>query len=379
MGKEGTRAKIAFLVVVASARAGACGGHALPRASSGQETAAPEIPPFPDLCSRYQIEYAGGGCGQGCPSVPVDCGSYGSPYVPCAPRLGCVGSFDAAAVCESEQAVWSPSLADCVGYCISDDECGPGRCVVLPGAKAGNCIFVDGFCVDDGDCPRGHCVATRADGVRSCSDSGDGDACNRTADCADGLHCILPPSSFLGACGAGDLAGICYRTSDCAAPMRCVTAEPVPSLPGNPGQCTDGGERSPCGADADCRAGRCIQLRCNTGQVNEDCGSGADCKSGLWCVQGYCRDGSLNSTCEQDSQCAPGLYCAIGELCSDGAENALCDRDDQCRSGRCALNADYPICTSGDPGAPCMDAGDCASGACVRAPGISDRDLGACS
>jgi hypothetical protein len=251
------------LVLLALASA-ACGP---PDRAVGSSPLTPEPPPFPDLCSRYRIEYSGGGCDQPCPRVDQACFPNWNPeYLSCSTEKGCVASYDIAPRCaDLVQGRTFPSLDDCIGNCHDDDDCGGMPCITLPAASGGRCSF-DGVCLDDGDCRSGdRCVAIRADGLRKCS-AGRVDAsdpCNSAKDCAAGGHCALPDSAFLGRCSDGAIGSFCYRDTDCARGRRCVEAKDV-SFPEERklGRCTDGSDGAPCAADTDCAQGKCSTYRC---------------------------------------------------------------------------------------------------------------------
>ena len=310
----------------------------------------PVIPPFPDLCSNYTDN------------------PYVRPY-------------------------------DCEGNCRSDEDCGGTPCTVLPGATGGVCsAFSPGLCLDDADCPsewwpNNRCVAVTADGIRQCS-RGEDQACNRDEHCSAGLRCSLPDASFLGHCTAGANRDLCARTADCQAGQRCFEQEPgkgVDPLNGAWGLCSDGSDGALCAANSDCRRGHCVALQCSSGGQESGCKLASDCQAGLHCVPwetppdprfpdvGSCSDGTRASLshCITASHCANGHYCSHG-MCMDGLEDAWCDADAQCTSGRCLVGGDYEMCTTGQPGSQCINAGDCVSGSCYRKPGLFEREAGVC-
>jgi len=283
---------VRWAALCAALAVAACGGRTVGADSRGDHPpSTPDIPSFPDLCSRYQIRHAGGGCGASCPYVTCPCGPV---LQVCSPALGCLTSVDCDAVCAAQQVGSLPSATDCIGYstCNGDADCGGEACVLLPGAAQGACsLAFSPYCLDDGDCaPGSRCVAVTADGVRQCSTGASDTACNGPAQCEAGLACALPDGSFLGACTAGENLAVCARDADCAPGLRCFPYEPMSSS--FPNRCSDGSDQAPCAHDADCRQGKCILFRCSAGRAYDGCVADADCLPGLSCVQLYCRDGT---------------------------------------------------------------------------------------
>jgi hypothetical protein len=339
-----------------------------------QEQTVP-IPPFPDRCSRYEIQYAPRIAGSPDPVVPCAC--KGAPFVFC-DSTTCVTSFNCDAACQS-LAEPAPSLQQCFGECDPGQDYGQVSCTALPGSSKG--VFSTDFCSEDADCFEGeHCLAVTEDGVRKCSPSNN--TCNDQADCSDGSRCALPDGGIVGYCGDGRDQSICFSDGDCRANARCVWAVNEPEL----GRCSTGQSRAPCAADTDCDGGKCFSSQCSHGGLFEECGSGRDCATSLRCISlgvvlgselRLCSDGRKQSNCETDSDCVAGLHCSIG-LCFDNGNRSWCDTDDECRSGHCQVGSNDQTCTSGEAGAPCMDAGDCIAGSCVRQAGQFDWESGTC-
>jgi hypothetical protein len=370
----------AFLGLTMAAACGQAEGG--PQEEGGDEWRGPareqtlEIPPFPDLCSRYEIERVPRDPGSSGRILSCPCGN--GFYIPC-DESSCVVSFSCEAACQglSEPA---PSLSQCVGECEPGDS-GPVPCVALPGGTSG--AFATDFCVEDADCSGDtRCLAVTEVGVRKCSSPNS--TCNAHADCTDGTRCIRPDASIVGSCGDGRDQSICFSDYDCRANARCVWG--VNAFEPELGRCSTGQSRAPCAGDSDCDGGKCFSSYCSTGGLSEECSADGDCATGLRCTSlgivlerelRLCSDGRESSSCEADSDCVAGLHCSIG-LCFDDSNESWCDTDDECGSGRCQVGSNYQTCTSGEPGAPCMDAGDCVGGSCTRQAGQLDWESGTC-
>jgi hypothetical protein len=342
----------------------ACGGNAIragESASGGSGSTEPppmpgaSIPPLPDVCAKFQIEYAdsrhpGDSTGQGCAPINCPCtaasASQPADLINYSPIYGCVSFVDCSAACAAIQ--YGQYQADTCSWssCENDGDCASGvPCVVAPGSERGICQDASyNLCADASDCPSGvPCVAVAEDGTRRCTPTEAGQglvSCNTTADCASG-HCALPDGSFLGNCTTGQLGEHCERQSDCLAGMHCAVS-----------QCTDGSPNSSCTESADCRTGYCAQGACNEGKDGDFCNVNDDCQSKI---------------------------CVYGIRCSSGAIDATCASDADCLSGRCALSYDLAACTSGAPGSKCLGADDCVSNNCVHVPGANpDAVFGTC-
>jgi hypothetical protein len=335
----------------------ACGGNAIgpgEHASGGTGASAepaPAIPPPPDPCAEFQIEYAGfaqagGTCdNENCPAIDCNCPAV---LVACSPVAGCVKSVDCAAVCGAGDD--DDALVCIIGACTADAGCRAGsRCVIAKGMDQGYCTGGSdgGSCIETKDCPSGErCVAVASDGTRQCIEQATEQEasfspCNTSADCASGRHCALPDASFLGYCSSGTVYDHCFRDADCQTGLRCVND-----------QCTDGLIDSPCATTSDCHRGYCAEGRCNEGKNDDFCNLASDCQSKI---------------------------CVFGIRCSSGDIDAACETDSDCLSGRCAGNGALSACTSGALGSKCLDAADCASNSCVHAPGVNPAGVfGAC-
>jgi hypothetical protein len=297
------------------------------------------IPPPPDPCAPFAIQYTSAGAGgpDDCPVVDCNCNAYAGP-VP-SPRHGCVQSVDCSAACASEG--W---LTCALESCASDADCGQGGdCLLAPGAIEGLCQTSGpgAACIDVGDCQVGErCVAFQADGSRGCIDPSQNDRghCNVDADCP-ATHCARLGASFLGLCSAGDNYAFCFSDGDCASGLRCKK-----QVGDQPGWCSDGADGSPCERTADCRTGICAWGSCSAGNIDDYCEKNGDCRSG---------------------------FCSFGVRCTDGAVDAECAQDDQCATGRCAGNAAMSACTTGAPSAKCVDDQDCVDGVCQHPEGLS--------
>ena len=147
--------------------------------------------------------------------------------------------------------------------------------------------------------------------------------------------------------------------------------------------------------------------------IGEPCGEGTTCPTGLACIGdgrfagGYCSAMCPDGTCPGDaacddsygpplclasclvpSDCRDGYQCWRGScrpLCADGIDcgggTARCEADGRCVGPECEMDSDcapslgcvggrcVPIVDGGglDPGQPCTDDGDCASGICLDA------------
>jgi hypothetical protein len=170
-------------ILLALTSLGACGGQSTsggettasvaasqPSSLSGESDwpeaaalAAPEIPPFPDLCSELKLQLAP----QGDAQQRFTCPCAGSVNLYFCNASSCASAVDCAAACSALADRTRPQATDCLGSCSSDADCGGSHCVWLPGALGGTCGSE--WCVDDDDCDAGvRCVAVRPDGVRRC-------------------------------------------------------------------------------------------------------------------------------------------------------------------------------------------------------------------
>lgn len=197
------------------------------------------------------------------------------------------------------------------GPCQETTACAEGRCYVdRTGRVPGGFCAVD--CQHDADCEQGRCLAV--EGGRLCFPS-----CDES--CRPGWDCRAAPD------GRGRVCQIDCRVAGCPAGQRCdfQTASCGP----RPAQC-----RYPCGAEEDCRDGRCVRR-------------GGDC--------------------ETDYHCAAGMACLAGECAPE--EFTPCDLETPCSDlQRCVpVTSERGVCLQ-----RCETAAECASGRLCR------PDLGAC-
>ncbi|MEM9461454.1 MAG: hypothetical protein AAGF11_45240 [Myxococcota bacterium] len=156
------------------------------------------------------------------------------------------------------------------------------------------------------------------------------------------------------------------------------TTDPSDPEGGSPGTC----EGVSCSEDEVCVQGRCVMPSDRGGCVR----SGADdsCGPSHVCAEVAGKDQCIEAEpCDGAGGCAPGQ---LGAVCNVGLVD---DKDQVCLLGLCRQDSDCPDpsvcatlgeqpgrCSSGEFGAPCVDATQCISGSCfVPSP---DR-VGLCS
>jgi hypothetical protein len=174
-------------------------------------------------------------------------------------------------------------------------------------------------CAEDEDCDADGgflCAGPEVDaGLRRCVRPGflgQGDPCDRTPECAEGLVCWSPAScSGSTTCQPpGALRARCCEDGQCESELTCLTFEPEPFC-----------------------------WRADEGVEGEACATDRHCLDGLACVIGDARRGT----------CA-GL----------GAEGAFCQEDRHCEDGLRCVAREPGRCSSGGAGAPCAHNADCA-------------------
>ena len=219
-----------------------------------------------------------------------------------------------------------PALG-CQTLCTAGSDCRPGHtcigpdCVLVAGTGEACTTAAEGqqgSCGPGLKCEKGICCAV---GAASCCD---GDP----APCANGLGCDTTVFACLGTCNDYDSAS-CANTID----TYCFDDACVPRLPLG----------AQCGGDTACVSGYCVEGVC--------CESACDalCES---CVARLRADGEGDGRCRSikrhEADIAPATLCtAQGFGC--GADSCACDGAGVCEAAS---------------GTVCVDAADCASGAC---------------
>jgi hypothetical protein len=244
---------------------------------------------------------------------------------------------------------------------------------VLPSRLAGQ-TCVEGEC-RQGACVHGVCspICSQDQECRSpelrCIDRGDGRRCSRTcaetADCPDGLLCVVsgPDVGFCVRPGDGQGGDACTARSDCAS-WRCSR-----------GQCL-----APCDETECDDTSVCLQL--HTQRVCTPTGeqlSGSQCQFDADCDTGICRGAQCVLSC-------PDGLCADDRVCIRYATINLCERrcSDSSDCGDdafCLVRGRQNVCTTRGQtpsAAPCVRADDCRAGRCDDGRCARDCPMMAC-
>ncbi len=210
--------------------------------------------------------------------------------------------------------------------------------------EAGECVY---DCEDECEWRTSVCVAP---GIAACGEF-DADPCfelGEPAACPDGQSCSD------GACRVDCVDDCAAGATDCALGglRRCGDFD------GDP--CRDWSSPTPCGADAECRDGACVQ-RCEDecaaderrclgegfeicGDFDEDpCtefGGGASCDAGEACVDGACAVECADECAEGASRCADDAHVETcgnfdGDRCREWGVPQACDAHEACLAQRC--------------------------------------------
>lgn len=237
--------------------AGICNAYCAADADCGGERCVPLAPP------RFSVGVNVGFCAAVCnPAAPSSSeGGFGT----CPPGLGCQtgsessgGSYCRQAgfkqryeLCElsSECAagLFCASGVDysyCRPYCLSDDDCSPGRCRLFDTGRAGDAAV--GGCAEVCNpvapgvsdetfsaCPSGFGCALDSGGLSSCRRSGTGrygSACEIDSNCAPGFYCGLT---------SGRCRQWCFDAGDCESGVCNLHDPPALAAGRRLGNCTD--------------------------------------------------------------------------------------------------------------------------------------------
>lgn len=303
------------------------------------------------------------GCAEGlvCAVTGVDAGicvapGPGATGDACATREDCASWFCADGACRR----------DCTGdpsRCEADSRCLPlhTQAVCVPTGPEPP----EGPCAADADCQSGVCRGGRC-----------ADVCP-AGTCADDRVCVRYSSTNL-------CERRCADSADCGHTGRCLLVGDrrlcVTRGPGAPG--------APCRSHPECESGRCEQGQCAAPCPDGECPAGSACVTDI--TGPTCRASGpapLGARCEQPRLCDSGL-CGAGACTVDCAETGRCPEGTRCTAfangtfcfPTCAVDADCPglaFCDGrfaegptcfwrggAEPGAPCEDHRECASGRC---------------
>lgn len=202
--------------------------------------------------------------------------------------------------------------------------------------------------------------------------------CRLDSGCGDQGKCVDETAATGGTCTKGD--ALCFNATDCWSGL-CIVARSV---------CTDGKSGSPCAANENCPAGKCLQYLgpqegiCTDGNSGHPCQTAADCAPGNSCVRspagpgadlGTCLAGNTGDWCDSDDQCKSGT--CVDMKCSSGEVDSPCSKDQHCKSGICLVppGGDLGTCGSGENGSYCFSGDDCHSGNCTLKQHDFERGL----
>lgn len=327
--------------------------------------------------------------------------------------------------------------------CTSDASCDPGQvCAARPNPAApltytNLCVWPEGAggpgapCSTDSDCRTGLCLQGMPTGQGKTGFCQGG--CQQDADCPsrpDGLvdgACSSFPLSWRSAGGQPVEVQIntcvpqCRDETECRSTETCAVRANVQQTswvrmcrPAN-ALAPDALGGEPCGADSDCRSGRChrygpssaglCEAACTPENASASCAEGAQCpEGGIPRAVGPGRDGipgngddpianapvCAGKECLRDASCGPGGACGTDPdpdspydvLLScrprQGSKigGALCSSDGECRTGWCVTWSGGARCFGG-----CRDAADCDPGArcaTTKLSAQSTRSLSMC-
>ena len=213
---------------------------------------------------------------------------------------------------------------------------------------------VDGlFCAVDDSCP-GTCQAFAQNN----------ESCGLSEPCAPGLFCSLTAMRCRAAVSAG---GACEATptigNPCVPGFFCDASQPGQSI------CAEvRGRGEGCRSNFECIPGaRCVDNRCSAGIDGDACRDEQDCQPDLQCLSRRCATPvGLNAACTSSVPCGEGLVCTatIGagspQICTPLPRTGEpCGADDACYLSRCVngVCADTVV-----DGAACADMTDCQPG-----------------
>lgn len=254
----------------------------------------------------------------------------------CTDGATCIGGLCAATVagtlCTQECDPARPALGCPPGFYCGADGCA-GHCV--PGAAGA--MPVGAACTADTDCSSLFCV-----------DPGDGMQ-----------RCLAPCRIDEGRCLGGE---ICVPQGDTCG--GCVDETIVSGLAHGLGE--------PCGADADCRSGSCLDIA-GIRECVQPCDATGACPMGFSCRESMCvraRGGGIGSACVDNSDCGMGICATSGDRrwCT-----ATCTDESMCPAlFSCTMVAPgVSVCAPDGAlvGEGCSTGEDCITGLCASVGG----------